>query len=134
MAFAFGRSSIVITLRRFSIAPPSEARYDAMESTIAWDPPRATGQPTAWAAAPRTRPKVEVNGRFSGSIEWALTPANRALARAPENARWASIFAGTRARAPKRAIRRGLLGRRSGSMICSMSSGQSETIGPMSFS
>ena len=50
------------TVRPVSISPPSERRYDASASAIACEPPRGSGQPTAWPSIARTSPNDAVAG------------------------------------------------------------------------
>ncbi len=75
-------------------------------------PPRASGQPTAWASSPRTSPNDAETGRPRPSMAWAEMPANRARASGPRKASLARAVAGSSAGSPKRAIRIGWRGGR----------------------
>lgn len=67
-----------------------------------WEPPRATGQPRAWAARAKTRPIAPVAKPLSGAITCATRPANRALAGSSRKRRVSQVDGGRPTR-PKRA-------------------------------
>ena len=50
-------------------------------------PPSTTGHPTPWPSAVRRRPKADVNGAVSGSMECAAAPATSARAASVLNRR-----------------------------------------------
>ena len=98
-----------------SIVPPSERRCAASASVMRCEPPRATGQPTAWAGAPSTRPNAGADRR----PQRTASSARAARRAAPGRARPRSASAPARPpsaapRAPKRASSSGWRGRRSG--------------------
>src|SRR5207248_391831 len=68
-----------------SILPPSERKYDASALLARCDPPRAKGQPPAWALAASTSPNAALPSHSSGTIECAASPENSARARCPRN-------------------------------------------------
>ncbi|CAM5491494.1 hypothetical protein SHIRM173S_00398 [Streptomyces hirsutus] len=69
---------------------------------MAWEPPRATGQPRACAARAKTRPMAPVAKPPRGAITWATSPANRALARSSWKRRISQVEGWSPTR-PKRA-------------------------------
>ena len=79
-----------------SISPPSERRYETSAAVICPAPPRGIGQPAACPASPSTSPNAPLGGRFSGKVAWPAMPVNRARARSPRNAVFASAEAGRR--------------------------------------
>ena len=71
-----------------------------MASTMACEPPFATGQPATWADASSMMPMDVVSGRLNGRKAWAAAPANSPLASSVRKTRPAQV-AGSRPRAPK---------------------------------
>ena len=82
--------------------PPCLAMTRHKASTIAWEPPRATGHPEAIPSAPKSTPMLAVSARDGGVIACAADPAKRALAASPRNAARPSARAGQAARRPNR--------------------------------
>ena len=93
--------------------PPCARSTATSASTIAPDPPRATGQPELIPSAPKSAPNAAVRGRLEGRIAWAAEPVNRARAASVRNIARPSRSAGHGARRPKRAIATGWGGGRS---------------------
>ena len=111
---AAGSSESDSITRPVSIRPPRERRCAASASASRWEPPAATGQPTACAPTARTMPKAALAGVESESIECAQHPASRARARSPSKRERARPTAERRPLRPKRPSRRGWRGGRSG--------------------
>ena len=92
------------------ILPPCLAMTRHKASTIACEPPRATGHPEAIPSAPKSTPMLAVSARDGGVIACAAEPAKRALAASPRNAARPSARAGHPARRPNRASATAALG------------------------
>ena len=60
--------------------PPSRRSSVANPWVMAALPPATTGQPAPWPSAVRRRPKADVSGAVSGSMECAAVPAKSARA------------------------------------------------------
>ena len=75
------------------ISPPRPIRHLAIAFVISFEPPFATGQPTACAVRPSIKPTAEVKGLSKGNTEWAAMPANKPLAFSPRNQRFAKVLA-----------------------------------------
>ena len=56
-----------------------------MASVMPELPDSTTGQPAEWAMRVKNSPKALVRGEVNRAIEWADTPASRALARSDSN-------------------------------------------------
>ncbi len=93
---------------------PSRSRRRAIGGTtrgasaICCEPPRGSGQPTAWPSIARISPKEAVARVSSGSIAWAAFPAKSACARSPSKRERARPVAERSALRPKRAMRDGM--------------------------
>ena len=111
---AGGRSARRRTCTPVSIVPPSDRSNDASASAMACDPPAATGQSSTCAVSAKIIATAPVSGRSSGRIECAAQPASTARARRPPNRARSNVVAGSKPGRPKRAIRNGCRGRRSG--------------------
>ena len=72
-------------------------------SAMAWDPPLATGQPTAWPSRPRNSPYPPVATERSDNIEWAARPAMSPRASSDLKRDRASRVAGQAPASPNRA-------------------------------
>ena len=84
------------------ISPPSSVRWAASASAMAWEPPSATGQPTACPAASRTSANEVVSRWSRGRKACAAHPANRAWASSVVNQVRPARDAGTSAGSPNR--------------------------------
>jgi len=69
MARALGSSSRDDTGLLTLTVPLKEVKYDVRASAIAWEPPLAMGQPTAWPNTDNINPKAAVEERSKGRIE-----------------------------------------------------------------
>ena len=127
-------SAIDVTWRPVSISPPSDRSSDAIASAIACEPPRATGQPTAWPSMFSTSAKAAVPGCPSGCMAWAALPANSARAASVWKRERASRVAGRSASSPNRVVARGWRGiRGTGAiMVSATMPSQSRTVGSIS--
>ena len=92
------------------ISPPSSVRWAASASAMAWEPPSATGQPTACPAARRTSANEVVSRWSRGRKACAAHPANRAWASSVVNQVRPARDAGTSAGSPNRVRTRGWRG------------------------
>ncbi len=79
-ARAGGSSASDATGLSVCTTPPRRRSSLARPWVMAALPPATTGQPAPWPSAVRRRPKAEVSGAVSGSIECAAVPASRARA------------------------------------------------------
>jgi len=93
-----------------AISPPSARSVAASASAIRCEPPRAIGQPAAWAAPPSMSANEDVSGASRGKKECAARPAMSARARSPRKGRRPE---GSTARTPKRPSSSGWRGMRS---------------------
>ena len=113
------------------ISTPSERASASRARAIAPLPPRASGQPTAWASRPRINANEDVSGAPRGSIECAAMPANRARASGSRNRTRARSRAGGSAGTPKRARSSGWRGgRMTGARSIGTRRSHSRTSGP----
>ena len=66
-----------MTQRSVCTTPPRRRTSAASPWVMAALPPSTTGQPTPWPSAVSRRPKADVNGAVSGSMECAAAPAEQ---------------------------------------------------------
>src|SRR5207237_1435097 len=78
IARALGNSSNDCTRRLHSATPPSERRYETRASVMRCAPPLGSGQPSAWPATPSINPAAAVMITYTGMIQWAAMPAQKA--------------------------------------------------------
>ncbi len=109
---ARGSSVSEPTHRPDSTSPPSRRSSPTSASVRRCAPPSTTGQPTACAAAPSTRPKAALAGDSRGAIPWAASAPNSARAGASRKASVARAAAGSSAAGPNRAAETGWRGSR----------------------
>ena len=99
--------------------PPSEASRLASARAIEADPPSATGHSSTCPVRQNTSPTAAVRLRSRGRIECAAQPAKSARARSPRKRPRARPVAERIAARPKRSMRSGCLGIRSGPRMSS---------------
>ncbi len=127
-----GRSSAEVTCTPISILPPWRSMSALRASAIACEPPSATTQPRAWAAAISIRPTALVMGWSRRENACAATPAQSALAWSVFHTR-ATMVAGGIAPAPKRANVKGCRGtRRTGWDASANTSSKCDAVGSKS--